>query len=135
MKAKLIGLVVSVVVMGLASSAMAVSYASGVSQSGSIVSFILNQDAYSVQAILDGGATTLNLPTTKGSVSFDMGSATSYQIKVSSYAGSGWTQFIPNGADRNFYLPCGVSINKDPSSADFGKVYINVHVVRPVPVP
>jgi hypothetical protein len=125
MKTKLALLLAGILPLAFAQKATAVAYASGVSQVGSDVTFILNQDAYSVEAILDGGAQTLNLPTTAGSINFNMAGYSTYQIKVTSYNGTGWSQFIPNGADRNFYLPCGVSINKDPSSANFGKVYVS----------
>ncbi|HOX59585.1 MAG TPA: hypothetical protein P5205_20830 [Candidatus Paceibacterota bacterium] len=103
MKAKLIGLLVGVVVIGLASSAMAVSYASGVVKTGDDVSFILNQNAYDVRAILDGGAQTLNLSTTAGQISFNMAGYSTYKIQVSSYGGTGWSKFIPDGFDRSIY--------------------------------
>lgn len=106
---------------------MAVAYASGVSKVGDDVSFILNQNAWSVQAILDGGAATLNLGTTAGQLNFNMAGYSSYQIKVNSFPTSGWTQYIPDGgaSDRNFYTPTGVSIDKNPSSVNFGKVFVS----------
>ncbi len=125
MKAKLTGLLVGVVVLASASRASAVAYASGVSKVGDDVSFILNQNAYGVQAILDGGAQTLNLSTTAGQISFNMAGYSTYQIKVSSYGGSGWSQYVADGFDRNFYTPIGVSIDKNPLSANFGKVFVS----------
>jgi len=125
MKTKLIGLVAGVAIMGLASSAMAVSYASGVVKTGDDVSFVLNQNALSVQVVLDGGAQTLNLPTTAGQLNFNMTGYSSYQIKVASYGGSGWTKYIPDGFDRSIYTPNGISIDKNPSSANFGKVFVS----------
>ncbi len=125
MKAKLTGLLVGVVVLASASTASAVAYASEVSKAGDDVSFLLNQNAFSVQAILDGGAQTLNLSTTAGTISFNMAGYSTYQIKVSSYGGSGWSQYIADGFDRNFYTPTGVSIDKNPASANFGKVFVS----------
>ncbi len=125
MKAKLTGLLVGVVVLALASTAIAVPYASGVTKSGDDVSFILNQNAWSVQAVLDGGAQTLNLPTTAGQLSFNMAGYSSYQIVIRSYQTSGWNQYIADGFDRNFYTPIGVSVDKNPLSANFGKVFVS----------
>jgi len=87
--------------------------------------FILNQDAYSVEVILDGGAQTLNLPTTAGAITFNMTGYSSYQIRIRSAEPPGWSQFSTDSEDNNFYLPCGVSINKNPASPNFGKVYIS----------
>jgi len=125
MKTKLTGLLLGILVLSFAPRALAVAYASGVSKVGDDVSFVLNQNAWSVQAILDGGAATLNLSTTAGQVNFNMAGYSSYQIKVNSFPTSGWSQYVPDGADRNYYVPVGVSINKDPSSAYFGRVYVS----------
>lgn len=125
MKTKLIGLVAGVAIMGLASSAMAVSYASGVVKTGDDVSFVLNQNALSVQVVLDGGAQTLTLPTTAGQLNFNMTGYSSYQIKVASYGGSGWNSYVAHQTSTSFYVPTGVSINRNPASADFGKVFVS----------
>jgi hypothetical protein len=125
MKAKLTGLLVGVVVLASASTASAVAYASGVSKVGDDVSFILNQNAWSVQAILDGGAQTLNLSTTAGQLSFNMAGYSAYQIKVTGLEAPGWSQYVADGFDRNFYTPIGVSVDKNPLSANFGKVFVS----------
>ena len=125
MKAKLTILLIGVIVLAFAPRAMAVAYASGVSKVGDDVSFILNQNAYRVEAILDGGAQTLNLPTTAGQLSFNMAGYSTYQIHVTTAAAPGWSQYIADGLDRNFYTPIGVSIDKNPSSANFGKVFVS----------
>ncbi len=127
MRAKLAGILSGVVGMALAPSAMAVGYASGVTKVGDDVSFILNQNALTVQAILDGGAQILNLGTTAGSLNFNMAGYSTYQIQVDSFTGAGWSQFIPDGgaSDRNFYTPTGVSVDKNPASANFGKVFVS----------
>jgi len=126
MKAKLTALLVGVVVMGLASSAMAVSYASGAVKTGDDVSFVLNQDAYSVQAILDGGAQTLNLSTTKGTINFNMAGYSTYQIKVSSYGGAaGWTQFSDDSLTQSkYYSPRGVAVDINPARSTFGQIIV-----------
>jgi hypothetical protein len=125
MKTKLTSLLVGIVSFVLASSATAVPYASGISQSGSQISFILNQDAYSVEAILGGGAQTLSLGTTAGQLNFDLGVYSTYQIRVVGNEAPGWTQYIPDGYDRSIYTPNGISIDKNPSSPNFGKVFVS----------
>jgi len=104
---------------------MAVAYASGVSKVGDDVSFVLNHDAWSVQAILDGGAATLDLGTTAGQINFNMAGYSSYQIKVNSFAPSGWSQYMPDGFDRSIYTPNGISIDKNPTSPNFGKAFVS----------
>ena len=68
---------------------------------------------------------TLNLGTTAGQLSFNMAGYSTYQIKVISRGGAGWSQYIADGFDRNFYTPIGVSVDKNPSSANFGKVFVS----------
>jgi len=116
-------------VLALASSlgspaARAVPYASGISQVGNTVSFVLNQNALSVEVLRDGG-NPVYPGTAAGVLSFDMTGYTTFQIKVTGFQAGGWTQYVPDGIDRSFYLPVGVSINKIPSSPNFGKVYIS----------
>ena len=123
--AGLSGPLVAALVLSLPSTARAVSYASGVTQSGSTVSFILNQNAFSVQAILDGGAHTLNLSTTAGPLNFDMSGYSSYQIKVVSNEAPGWSQYVADQTSTSFYVPIGVSINKNPTDSNFGKTYVS----------
>lgn len=127
MKAKLISLLTALVLLALSPAAKAVPYASGFSQSGTVVSFILNQDADVVEAILDGGAQTLNLGTTAGSLSFDLAGYSTFQVRVVGNEAPGWQQYIADGgaSDRNFYIPLGVSIDKNPASPYFGRVYIS----------
>jgi hypothetical protein len=113
--------------LGLAAStAMATPYASGITDlGGGMYSFILNQDADSV--VIDRwGDTALDLGAlTAGTHSFDIGSGTGFDIAVMSFAGPTWTQYVADDTLTSFYSPCGVSINKDAASANFGKVYIS----------
>jgi hypothetical protein len=67
----------------------------------------------------------LNLPTTAGQLTFNMAGYSSYQIVIRSYESSGWNQYIPDSFDRNFYTPIGVSIDKNPLSPNFGKVFVS----------
>jgi hypothetical protein len=125
MRSKFMAVLSAVAVLGLVSVATAVPYASGVSKVGDDVSFILNQDAASVQVILDGGAQTLDLGTTAGQLNFNMAGYSSYQIKVRGNPSTEWSQYVPDGFDRSYYIPVGVSVNKDPLSPYFGRVYVS----------
>ncbi|MBN1514518.1 MAG: hypothetical protein JXB13_21055, partial [Phycisphaerae bacterium] len=86
-------LLAGLAVLAVASGAMAVPYASGVTQSGNTVNFVLNQDATNAWVEFDGGAASLPLGAlTKGNHSFDMSGYSSYQIKVLGQSAAGWTQ-------------------------------------------
>ena len=114
-------------VMSLASVAMAVPYASGVSQSGMDVSFILNQQA-DVQIVFDGGAATLDLGNVAaGTHSFDMTGYSSWEIKCSAASlGAGFVQFSnDSNLNNSFYTPAGVAVNRNPLSSNFGTIYVN----------
>lgn len=104
--------------------AMAVPYASGIIRDGNTVSYLLNQTATKVELILDGGS-PVSQPTTPGRHSFDLTGHTTFEIKVTGNDAPGWTQYVPDQAATSFYIPLGVSINKNPSSTNFGKVYIS----------
>src|SRR5947209_5134938 len=72
--------------------AQAVPYASGATNTGGTVSFILNEAADSVTVLLNGGATTLNLGALgKGRQSFSLGGAASFQIVVNKATPPAWT--------------------------------------------
>lgn len=108
----------------LSLTAHAVPYASQVTRSGNTVSFVLNQEAQGLVVLRDG-ANPVYPGTTPGVLSFDMTGFTSYSIIVTGNTAKAWTNFIPNGADRSFYLPRGLAINKNPASTNFGKVYVS----------
>jgi hypothetical protein len=113
-------------IMALPASALAVSYASGVSEAGTNVSFILNQDAANVDVVLDGGVSTLSLGAlSKGTHNFDITGYSSYQIKVNSAETPGWTQISADATSTSFWSPLGISVNKHAWSPNFGKVYVS----------
>jgi len=114
-------------VVGLAvPAALAVGYASGITDlGGGNYSFVLNEDAVSV-VIERTGDTPLNLgPLTPGTYTFNIGAGTGFAIKVRTTKPVGWAQFLPDAPARNFFLPAGVAINKNPASPKFGTVYIS----------
>jgi hypothetical protein len=56
---------------------------------------------------------------------FDATLGANWQIHVKKHAAPGWTQINVDGTDTSFYAPCGVSIDKDPSTPRFGQVFIS----------
>jgi hypothetical protein len=115
-----------VLVTVIASTSWAVPYASGVSQSGNEVSFILNQDADSVAVILSG-APNLNLgPLSKGAHTFNTGGAVGFEIQVAKSEAAGWTQISEDTlAQSKYYSPKGVTVNRNPTSVNFGRIYVS----------
>jgi len=107
-----------------ASTALAIPYASGVKRTGDTVTFILNHAAASVEVLRDG-ANPVSPGTEAGLHSFSMAGFTTFQIIVTGNDAPGWKQYVPDGANTSFYVPLGVSINKHPSSPNFGKVFIS----------
>jgi len=119
------GLVLALAVTALSSLvARAVPYATEVVKTGDTVTYILNQNAASVEVLRDGG-NALYPGTTAGSYNFDMTGYTTFQIKVTGNDAPGWTQYIADGFDRSFYIPLGVSIDKNPASPNFGRAFIS----------
>lgn len=105
-----------VVLACLPAAAMAVPYASGVSTSGSELTFILNQDADNVTLVLEGGG-TLNLGAmTKGTHVVSVATPGNHQIKVTNSAPSGWTQISAEDTAHSFWQPYGISVNTNPTS-------------------
>jgi|GEM_PF-635024 len=115
----------SAATLTLAGVARAVPYASGISVSGTTVTFVLNESADNVTVNRTPG-TPLNLGALpKGSHSFDTGGATSWEIVVTKNAPLNWVQ-ISNDTDNTskYYYPTGVAVNKNPASPYFGWIYV-----------
>ncbi len=120
-------LVVSAVVL-VAPAAFAVSYASGVQQSGNVVLFTLNQPG-NVTVQFDGGAGSLALGdlAAGGNVFQIPAGYTDYCIEVTSDTGTGWqwSQISTDDTSTSFYGPRGVSVDRNPDSPNFGSVYVS----------
>ncbi|QDT68619.1 hypothetical protein MalM25_15420 [Planctomycetes bacterium MalM25] len=118
-------------------TAMAVSYASGVRNvGGSMYEFVLNDDASNV-VIQRTGESALNLGAlTPGRHTFDLGAASAFDIEVSSVNPSGWSEI---GDTSNpftwFERPNGIAVNSDPSSPFFGTIYVANATTSNVTVP
>lgn len=110
----------------LISSAWAAPYASQVTRSGNTVSFVLNHPAAGITVLRDGGnpVTPAIDASAAGTKTFDMTGFSTYSIIVTGNTARAWTQYVPDGLDRNFWHPDSVAINKNPASTNFGKVYV-----------
>ncbi len=109
----------------VAATALAVPYATEVVKTGNNVTYILNQKAISVEILRNGG-NALYPGTNAGGYNFDMTGFTTYQIKVTGNDAPGWAKYVTDQPSvTGFEHPYGVSINKNPSSTNFGKVYVS----------
>ena len=103
-------------------------YASGVTNNGGTIQFILNENADNVGVSFDLGAATNNLgPLTSGLNSFPLGIHTNYAIYVTK-AGNGVPSLI--SVDTNPFCvwptPRGLGVNQNPQiGALFGRVYVS----------
>ena len=137
----------AVVLFGLSASALGAGYASGVSESGGTVNFILNENNSSVTVIRDGVPTSLGA-LNLGPQSFARSGAVNYSIVVTSNPGDGFLAAVgaatgitgirdgtliggtfqisdDNNVRYAFNAPRAVAINTNPANgANFGRVYI-----------
>ena len=105
--------------------ANATPYASSVQNNAGVVSFTLNESADNVTVIFDGGASTQDLGArSKGAHSFNMGTATFFEIVVKK-TGADW-EVISSDTNRlmQFNSGRGVAVNMHPNSPYFGRIYV-----------
>src|SRR4051794_27852986 len=101
-------------------------YASAVSNANGNVSFTLNEAADKVTIVFDGGASTQDLGArAKGTHSFSLGAASSFEIVVAKRAASVWT-LISSDTNRlmSFNSGRGVAVNMHANSPYFGRIYV-----------
>ena len=116
------------------SAALAVPYASGVTNNAGTVSFILNEDAGNVTVEFDGGASSSDLGAlTKGTHTFPLGTATSFRIIVKKSAPLAWTQISVDTNLVRFFSARGVAVNTNPATPLFGRIYVANAVVGSMP--
>ncbi len=133
-----------------ASAALAAPYASNVSVSGTSVSFILNEPADALTYSINGGPAQPLDPTTKGTKTFSLGSASdTFSISTSKFDPVGYTiglgtqvaadanglsqptnqsgfRLISTDTDNNvkYNSPRGVAVANNPNNPNFGTSYI-----------
>ncbi|MCH8839705.1 MAG: hypothetical protein IH831_03345, partial [Planctomycetes bacterium] len=93
------------------------------------MTYVLNEDADSITVVRDGD-TNLILSGTdldKGTHTFPKGSATAYDIEVTKNTSVSWTQTNDPTTEvtSQYWSPRGVAVNKNPSSAYFGSIYVS----------
>ncbi|MGD9632916.1 MAG: PEP-CTERM sorting domain-containing protein [Pirellulales bacterium] len=118
-----------VLVAGVASSAWAVPYASGIyTVTGNTKEFVLNESADSITVLRNGAnPVTFNNPT-PGRYQFDMTGFSTYSIQVAKNAPVGFAELSQSNNSNLFtkyFRPNSVAVNKDPASPYFGTVYVN----------
>ena len=114
------------VTIGFSPVAIANPYASGVRNANGNVSFTLNEGADDVMVVFDGGASTQDLGARdKGTHSFTLGAASSFEIVVTKRAPSVWT-LISSDTNRlmQFNSGRGVAVNMHADSPYFGRIYV-----------
>lgn len=114
-----------------ATSAQATPYATALTNTGSSISFRLNESADSVKIISDGGATTNDLGAlAAGLHNPALSIAGPFQVEVRKGPSLGYLQGLANqiSDDANrwvrFNAPRGVAVNQNPASPYFGRIYI-----------
>jgi hypothetical protein len=114
------------------SRAYATPYASSITNSGSSISFRLNESADSVKIISNGGATTNDLGARPfGLTVTNLAIIGTFYIEVSKGPSLGYLNGVTNqiSADTNvllrFNAPRGVAVNRNPASPYFGRIYVS----------
>src|SRR5687767_8752569 len=114
-------------------STNATPYASGVSVNAGTVSFTLNEAADNVRVDFDGATSTQDLGALPaGRHSFQLGTATTFEIVVQKFGTLGYTlgAVAQISSDSNvvnrFVNQRGVAVNKNPASPAFGRIYVSV---------
>lgn len=131
----------------------ATPYASAVTNDNGTIRFILNEDSGNVTVTLDNGTLTNDLGALiKGSHSFPLNTATNFQILVSKASAPGFVSTngsttatsqikdstgasVPHSLGfaqvmsetnmlTSFYSPRGVTVNRNPKSPHFGRIYV-----------
>ncbi len=110
----------------------ATPYASSITNTGTTLSFRLNESADSVRIISNGGATTNDLGARPAGLTVtNLAVVGDYEIHVSKDPGYGYLQGIATQitSDTNravrFSAPRGVAVNRNPASPFFGRIYVS----------
>lgn len=118
--------------LGSCLALQATPYATCLTNSGSSISFRLNESADNVKIISGGGATTNELgPTPKGLTVTNLTIAGVYQIEVTKSAGPGWLLGVANQISTDtdnevkFFNTRGVAVNRNTNSPYFGRIYVS----------
>lgn len=115
----------------LVPEAFATPYATAITNTGSTISFRLNEAADSVKIIYNGGTSTNDLGSrAAGLQSVNLAVTGTFKIEVNKDPGFGYLQGVLTSVSANtnkllrFNAPRGVAVNQDPASPLFGRIYV-----------
>jgi len=117
----------SLVVLSSVPVAEAHPYASGVTNSSGLISWVLNETATDVKVAFDNGTATVDYGPglATGGHTFALGSHTNFSIVVYKVGANALTQISSDANPYNcFHGPRGVAVNKNPKTANFGRIYV-----------
>lgn len=131
--------IAAAVIAAAAAPAWANVYASGLQASGvDGVSYVLNENAdtgVSVEVWQVGGGMVYSesLGTqaagthnwTWNGTGYTAGSTYTVKVRPADDGHASWTQISTDGTSTSFYVPVGVSVNRNPTSSNFGSVYVS----------
>src|SRR5215469_14622073 len=111
----------------LALRAGAHPYASGITNQGGVISWVLNEPATDVKILFDNGTVTNDLGSAPvmGVNTFNLGAHTNFAIVVYK-VGSNALNLISSDVNvyNNFFGPRGVAVNQNPKTWNFGRIYV-----------
>ena len=103
-------------------------YASGVTNQGGVISWVLNEPATDVKIVFDNGTSTNDLGSSPvmGTNTFTLASRTNFSIVVFK-VGSNTLNLISSDANNNnvIFGPRGVAVNRNPKTWNFGRIYVS----------
>lgn len=112
--------------------AVAVPYATGLTNTGSAISFRLNESADLVRIVYNNGNSALSLgPRPAGVTSTNVAITGAFKVEVTKTSGAGYLDgtVLQISSDSNPLLqweqPVGVAVNKNPKSPYFGRIYVS----------
>jgi hypothetical protein len=126
-------------------SALAVPYATCLTNSAGTISFRLNESADRVKIVSDGGATTTDLGALPaGLQTIALSVSGTFQVVVSKASPAGFAtpvaqnrgailQISQDSDSTRFNNPRGIAVNTDPASPYFGRVYVSNSTVTNTP--
>jgi hypothetical protein len=120
------GLAIACAALLLAPIARATPYASGITNIGGKIQFIMNEAGATVNVVFEDHSTNAMGVLPKGATNFSLGAHTSYQI-ICTKIGNGTPVQISSDANalNGYNSPRGVDVNKNPTNGYlFGRIYI-----------
>ncbi|MGI8965234.1 MAG: hypothetical protein ACR2H1_03995, partial [Limisphaerales bacterium] len=117
---------VAILLNELSSIAPASPYATSLTNNAGTISFILNESADNVKIISNNCAITNNLcALPKGTTSTKLGIAGIFKVVVTKSAPAIYTQTsVDTNSLVTFNSPRGVTVNQNPASPYFGRIYV-----------